>query len=383
MDFDRYQAKMDVKAALRDCRPHRALITLVFTLVVSAVSGAVNGVFSALSGGGQQMAILVNQFLEMAESGRYTDTMPQEFAPLLLSTLGRYGIAAILASIIIAIFNCIANTGYDGFTLAASRRDPQPAEKIFSVFPMWLPVIGTAFCRGLLSFLWTALFAFAYIVLVTAGTLVTSFMPVLGIPLILLGAALFIAGIVWVDLRYALTNFHLLDQGISGMAALTASKQMMKGNYGKLLLLDLSFLPWYLPSIIGFVPTMALLFMGTMPNSNLDYMVVILFVALWLPLCMLIQSIMGLFLRPYQGACHARFYDTLRGYIPLTPPTPPYQNGPQNYRYSWTDSAPNSGIGTAGNDPWSNSGNWTKTSSSEDSSTDTWDQGRGSPTDFD
>ena len=116
MEFDRYQCKMDVKAALRDCRPHRALITLVFTLVLSAVSGAVNGLFSALSGGGQQMEILVNQFLQMAESGQYVDTTPQEFAPVLVNMLGRYGIAAMIASIIITIFNCIANTGYDGFT---------------------------------------------------------------------------------------------------------------------------------------------------------------------------------------------------------------------------------------------------------------------------
>ena len=140
-------------------------------------------------------------------------------------------------------------------------------------------------------------------------------------------AALVVAviGYVWVVLRYAMVNFIIADQGLTGMDAIRMSKQMMQGNISSLFTLELSFIGWYmLEGVIvmfiymAFAGSVAASLYGasgydammTMGNGmrGLNTLTIVVTIA---------TALYSMWLTPYVTGTEALFYDTLRGARPM------------------------------------------------------------------
>ena len=108
---------------------------------------------------------------------------------------------------------------------------------------MWLPI--------LLYVIATIVFAFAvsFGVVASAASDSSAFVVIASI----VGFALFIAAFVYlfiVSLSYSLSYFIAYDnENMSGKEAVEESKKMMKGNRGKYVLLQLSFIGWAILSV--------------------------------------------------------------------------------------------------------------------------------------
>ncbi len=124
------------------------------------------------------------------------------------------GVAALFS---IAFGFCVSGPlglGYSYFVLKAARREDIEIGNIFEGFNHFVKVVILSILIGIFTILWTLLFI--------------------------------IPGII-AALRYSQAFFILLDNpDLSPMEAIRRSKQMMKGNKGKLFLLTLSFIGWAL-----------------------------------------------------------------------------------------------------------------------------------------
>ena len=180
---------------------------------------------------------------------------------------------------------------------------------------------------------------FAGVVLMTATDSV-----LIGLPLILVAVVCLALGIIWVSVRYALVDYVLLDKGFSGMEALRENKRLMKGNTGRVFLLQLSFIGWYLLAIgavylgiiIAVVPMISLMGAG----GTGGWIAASGFALLVLAAVAVGVSVLSLWLQPYVTGSMARFYDWTGGGL----------DGPRG------------GTGFGGDGGWDGSGGYTWTS---------------------
>lgn len=108
---------------------------------------------------------------------------------------------------------------------------------------MWLPILLYVIATVVLTF------AITFGVVASAASGSSAFVVIASI----VGIALFIASFVYLfitALSYSLTYFIAYDnENMSGKEAVEESKKMMKGNRGKYVLLQLSFIGWAILSI--------------------------------------------------------------------------------------------------------------------------------------
>ena len=111
---------------------------------------------------------------------------------------------------------------------------------------MWLPILLYVIATIVLTFA----ISFGAVASVASGS--ASFVTIASI----VGIALFIAAFVYLfitSLSYSLTYFIAYDnENMSGKEVVEESKKMMKGNRGKYVLLQLSFIGWAILSIFTF-----------------------------------------------------------------------------------------------------------------------------------
>lgn len=116
--------------------------------------------------------------------------------------------------LVVMFVRYILEYGMNGFCFKLSRDEPADIENIFDGFKRIPTVLGMQFMKGLFIFLWRLLF--------------------------------FIPGII-AFYRYKISLFILADNPeMKAMDAISLSKKMMKGNKGKLFLMHLSFIGWFL-----------------------------------------------------------------------------------------------------------------------------------------
>lgn len=195
----------------------------------------------------------------------------------------------------------------------------------------------------------------AFVIVVFVAAFLMVLLPVLGVLLLVCAYVAMLIAVWWVMLRYAMVNFILVDQGLTGMDAIKESKRLMQGNKGKLFTLQLSFVNWYLPAIIGVTLFVSIFTAGIVAVDYDEWSGVMMIIGSIgiIGIALLAQFIVNLWLLPYRTGVEARFYDWLTGrginaqppQFPH-PPVPPAQRpNTQNYTYTWTDSAPSSGQG--------------------------------------
>lgn len=323
MEFQRVQMKAAARRAMKAQRPHPMLITLLFTVLVNIGTQIVSGVLGAASGLSSLTTAYVQAIMEYGN--------PAEAIQYALLSLGPQRLAlavfmgSFVAGIITMLWSGLMRVGYYGFCLGMVRgRQPQTGA-LFSAFPQWAGVLLTQFLAGLFRGLWALLLGLAWAVLMVAAFLLFESLPALTIILFIVGYIAFLAGLAWVTLRYAMVDFIVADQGLTGMDAIRESKRLMQGNTGRLFVLNLSFIGWYLLEfgillaayIIGFALFgSALAFGGSdvlLAGSLLGFfgLVIVGLIAI---------GVFSLWLTPYVTGTEALFYDWTRGVDSTHPP---------------------------------------------------------------
>lgn len=167
--------------------------------------------------------------------------------------------------------------GFTIFFLRLYRKEEANITDIFIGFERFGRSLLLYFMINLFVFLWTLPAVIAMIIFAAAGIFT---MPSVGSPTSFPSGGIFFIGIILcilllipaiiAQLRYSQSFIILADHPeMRAMDALNESKRLMKGNVGKLFLLGLSFIGWFLLSIL----TLGILMLWIMPYLYMAYVV--------------------------------------------------------------------------------------------------------------
>ena len=317
MNYNRAVMKLEVKQAMRQTRPHPMLVTLLFTVIVGAgvwlISWLMTSLFSWLPGGGASMQNLLMGI--MMNGGDLEDIFiyypPQFFLQIMIQSV----VVSLVASVLTAAWNGLMNVGYAGYCLDIARGMNPQLERIFGGFSRAGSVIPAYILVAVFTFLWSMLFGLAFGVVVAVLSIIMVAAPAIS-PLVLLlmlaAYAGFIIGILWVVLRYAMVSYVIIDSQdpLSAMDAIRVSKTIMSGHKGNFFTLQLSFIGWYLPAIIGIFFFVGFFTAGAIASDYDEWggLMMIFGSTIFVGIALLAQAIINLWLTPYRTGCNARFY---------------------------------------------------------------------------
>lgn len=357
VEYNRVQLKRDVKQAMRDTRPRPMLVALLFGIVVSVGTGIINGILGRLLTGG--MGDYSTMLLYYIQRGYEADEAIEQVLLDLMSrgpsVVAAVAVGGVVTSILVSLWQSTMNVGYEGYALSMVRRENPDTSRVFCAFPRIGGVLVTRILVGVFTALWTLLL-FAIFMAVSFAVIALSMAvgsELLMILFLVPSAVALFLGVIWVTLRYALTDYALLDQNLSGMDAVRESKRLMRGNTGKAFVLQLSFIGWYLllfaiiylGIFLALIPIVTALAAGNSSGliASSSFALIIIIAAV------IGGSVLMLWLRPYETGAMAEFYDWARSDVGGVSggwghdTTPGGWGGPTDY--SWK-SGPSSGTGT-------------------------------------
>lgn len=355
MQYDRAQLKLSVKAAMRGTRPNPMLMTLLFSVIVSVGTGIVNFVNNLLTGGigsySDRLAAYVMAGYEMEEA---VEQVVLDFMSRGPGALMSLAVMGVVVSVVLYLWQSVMGVGYEGYALSMVRGENPDAGKLFCAFPRIGGVLVTRILTGIFIFLWSLLVAVVYAVVLVAAMVIAALTEsmALAILLVLAAVAVLVAGIIWVSVRYALVDYVLLDQGLSGMDALRENKRLMQGNVGRCFILHLSFFGWYVLiyvlSMVGVAALLPTVFQAVAGGSaDPAGLVATAGIGLLVMVAALIgAAVVGLWLRPYETGAMAKFYEWAKG--AAAPSAPAGWGGPTDY--SWFTRPTIPGPGASGPD---------------------------------
>ena len=326
MNYQRAQFKQEVKQAIKSTTPRPMWVTLVYTVLVAAGSWLLSVIIRAVTGTGSITTQLTQQFANLLEMGYDPTEAVQELLFTFGAQLGRLiavlSVGSMLLSVLTSLWSGLMGIGYQNYCRRVVRLDQPKMGALFSGFPMIGKAVLTRFLVWVFSTLWTLLFCVGLVLVVLLGSVFIEKAAAVSVILWILGYIAFIVLELWLTLRYAMTNYVLLDTGDYGLDAITASKTMMKGHKWQLFVLFLSFIGWYLIQLAVFVVAAVLTAVlgagaaGSIMGGSVSYgalagllgglivVWVVAGVAIWL---------LNLWLQPYITCCEAKFYYLLKG----------------------------------------------------------------------
>lgn len=357
MGYQRAQLKMAAKQAIRQSRCGPRLTTFLYMAVIWAASMVLGTVALYASGMSTMSGLLENAALWIDDPEFLMDYVLWAAGPRFVVTLVIY---ALISGILSFLLNSLMGAGYNGYCLSLMRRQEPQMSAIFSGFPKAGGVIVTKLLVGVFTVGWMLMFAGAeLIVMMILSLIISSWAPVeVGVVLVLIGyAALFVA-YFWVTLRYSMVDFLIMDQGMSGLDCIRESKRLTQGNVGRLFVLHLSFIGWYL--LQGFLSLLggfgmygimlaAITSLSAMGTAEPAYMIGFMLGLGLMGMVSLVTTVVSVVLstwfKPYVAGSVALFYDWARGAAP--PPAGPrsWDPGAQNFHYTWSDGPGGSGTG--------------------------------------
>lgn len=321
MEYNRGAMKLEVKAAMKATRPRPMLVTLLFSVILGVGNSVLSGLVNLTGNTGTQ---LMGQIFEkVMQTGDVEGAIRSTVLMVLLSPslLAVIITTTTVLGILTYLWSSMMNVSYEGYCLSMVRGENPPLERVFCAFPRAGWVLLTRALVGVFSFLWSMLFSLVLVagVIVSVYTLRTDMIGV-GVLLYIVGYAVFLAGVIWVSLRYAMVDFLLLDAGLTGLDAIRESKRLMKGNKGRLFVLELSFIGWYaLQSVILSVvvsTTVAMVFTALLVEDMSGAVIAFMIELLIIAVALIVLYVLGLWLQPYVVGSQAKFYDWLRGSRP-------------------------------------------------------------------
>ncbi len=313
MEYDRSRLKREVKLSMKGsgCM----MVTLLFTVVVSAGTWLINLILGRLLTGGvgsisDTVWIYMQQGYEM-EQALYI-AMLELFRRGPGAIFGA-AVGGMVLSILVSLWQDTMDVGYEGWCLSMVRNENPPMGKLFSTLPQFGQVLLTRFLTGVFEVLWALLVGVGYVAVLIAAVLVD--VPVLTELLVVADIVLLVLGVIWVTMRYMLVDFLLVDKGLYGMEAVRESKRLMKGNIGKGFVLQLSFFGWYLLLLVIIYAGIALAVIPiVMQLSSAGGLIAASgFALLVLAAVSIGTAVLMLWLKPYITGSMARFYDWTQG----------------------------------------------------------------------
>lgn len=232
--------------------------------LLAAVTGFVASLFGATlsassSSTGVNIDLLRDQESVDAVGGMYEGAydMLRAILPFAAALI----VFALVMSLVRFIFGGAATLGYARFNLQLVDRQKATVNDVFSCFDRF----GAGFCMALLRDIFIALWSLLFV----------------------------IPGIVKAY-AYAMAPYILLENPrMTATESITASKELMMGNKGRLFCLDLSFFGWSVLATLPLVTATALYTRLTLPIAVL---------------CFLATAIASWFILAYREAAYAAFY---------------------------------------------------------------------------
>lgn len=290
--YDRKAFKREAKELMRESTPHYMLVLLVYILLTTGLS--------------------------------YVVTALTDLGGLLGGTIGMF------LNVLLALFSMVLSVGLAHYTLNLARRKPTAMGDLFEGFTFAGRSIGMSLLIALYYFLWAMLGAVVVAIIAGVAVLVADSLPALTVILIVIAYIALIVFLVAVTLRYAMAQFALAENpGDGASAAIRRSVQVMKGNKGKLFVLELSFLGWGL--LCGLI-VLAVLSIGVLV-TGVDWFVTMFqsaagdpmdtyaltmemtsHLAIWTVVAEVVCLPLTLWLTAYRQTAYARFYNYVCGY---------------------------------------------------------------------
>lgn len=231
MGFNRPEAKYRARMAMRGAYPHPMLVTLVYLLLTGVLTYVI-------------MLFVSNPFTlaywYLIDGADAQEVYRYIFTP---QRVGVY----LLIELLITLYTWVMQFGYTAYGLGLARRTGPGYRTLLEGFSNLGKALLVSFLMSLFASLWGLAATLPGIIVIVVAAAAESYgLMLLGILLVLCGAVVEIV----VTYRYRLAVYFLLDNPDMGaLAAITASKQTMKGRKGALFVMDLSFLGWSLLSV--------------------------------------------------------------------------------------------------------------------------------------
>lgn len=323
--YQRARLKEEVKQAMRSTRPRPMWVALLFSVIVAAGSWLVNTVIGAVSG----VSALSSTFAALLSSGYELEEAFEQliwaYSAQLPSVVSAVVLGSLLTGLISYLWTGLMRTGFEGYCLSMVRGEQPRVNRLFCGFPLIGKVLLTQLLVWVFTQLWSLLYAAGFAAIAVIAGLLMEKLPAVGAVLLALGCAAFMILEVRLVLRYALADYALLDQGKYGLEAVTESKRLMKGNKGRLFMLQLSFIGWYLIQAdivwVGIIVIVAIVMVGggsyMFAAGSISYGALAGMLGGILAVCAVMAAACVLFsswLQPYVTGAVGRFYEFLRGW---------------------------------------------------------------------
>lgn len=320
--YQRAQLKEQVKQAMGGARPRPMWIALLFSVIVTAGTWLINTVINAVSGISVlngTMNSLLGAGYELEEA---FEQMLWAYGPQLAAVVSTVISCSVITSLLTTLWSGLMSIGFEGYCLSMTRNQQPTVNKLFCGFPMIGKVLLTRLLVWVFTLLWSLLYGLGFAVICVIGALLMAAVPALGVILMVLAWIALMVLLIRLSLRYAMADYVLLDQGKYGLEAVTASKIMMKGNKGKLFVLYLSFIGWYLVQfaivLVGSVVMVLFCLPAIMSFAGGGFSYGAIAGAMGgVTVVLLLMGVGSLlfasWLQPYITGSVAKFYDFLRG----------------------------------------------------------------------
>lgn len=317
--YNRVQLKQEAKQIMGAARPRPMWVALLYLVITSVGSSLLQGIFNLISGT-SFLSELLSAIPEKMMMGRDPAEIIEEmillYSDRLLALVATVAVSSLVLSVLLTLWQSLMNVGFSGYCLSLAGGEKSDVGHIFCGFPLIGKVILTGLFVWIFTSLWMLLFGVCLAVLVLVGVLLLNSIPAISVILFIGGCIGFIVMAIRVSLRYAMVNYILLDTGKYGLDAITESKNMMKGNKGKLFMLHLSFIGWYLLIFaitwvgciiigviiaIGSVAGMVSASMGAVAGmvGGVIFVFILMLAGVWL---------LDIWLKPYVTGSVAKFY---------------------------------------------------------------------------
>lgn len=309
MEYNRAALKQEVKYDLQNTSPRAVIVSLVYLLVTFALSLIVEVGQMPLTNMLDGVMADIRWLSEELTSGVFNERAlfqaldEMDLGDALKEVVVFSGIFSLISSVI----NWTLTYGYEGYCLGMVRRKNPGYTRLLCAFPKW----GWVILAGFLVGLFTALWAILIVILALLATVAVIFL-VEGSWGVTLTIVIWLAAMAWfvsITLRYAMTNYILLDEKVDALEAISRSKAMMRGRKWHLFVLELSFMGWILLAgliggVVGGIASLAVGDPHPLYSASDPIIVTVVTELAVLPLMMWLQ--------PYMVGSTAKFYNWMK-----------------------------------------------------------------------
>lgn len=235
MRYDRKQMKQSAREAVKTTAPKAIFVTLVFWLLTTALVEVIQ-------------LLVPNPFSDILSLMTAYPELVEQNPQLMLNLLGNVGgtaVITIFVSIVLSLYSMVMGYSYKGYAVKVYRREETGYGELFSAFPKAGTVIGSVVLTTIYTVLWVMLGVLGFAAVVSVAALVLS-ETLIAVILYLVAYAGLILLMFWAIYRYAMVPYYVMDQDMGTFEAIRASRDIMKGNKGKLFVLEISFIGWQL-----------------------------------------------------------------------------------------------------------------------------------------